>query len=247
MTEKKPNSTLPASPVEGLIPTLNNTGWMTEQMDSYSVDFSRYAGTASGEVLDIGCAYGIATLAALKNGARVVASDIEPRHLDILAARVPAEDQDRYRSIVATLPNADFPSESFAAILAARVLHFLNGSDIDLTVRKMHDWLQPGGRIYLVTDSPYTGPWASQADEYERRKQAGDPWPGFVADYAAFLSAGTDPAAHPDFINPLDPDILERVCRNAGFEVISAEFLSSSTKHATGRDHAGIIARKPGG
>ena len=237
---------LPASPVEGLIPTLNNTGWMMEQMDSYSADFARYAGTVNGEVLDIGCAYGIATLAALKAGARVLASDIEPRHLDILAARVPAEDQARYRSTVATLPDVDFATDSFAAILAARVLHFLSGADIELTVGKMLDWLQPGGRLYLVADSPYTGPWASQADEYERRKLAGDPWPGFVANYADFLPASADPSVHPDFINPLDPDVLERVCREAGFDIVSAEFLSSSTKHANGRDHAGIIARKPG-
>jgi SAM-dependent methyltransferase len=242
---KKPEPGLPASPVEGLIPTLNNTGWMTEQMDRYSTDFASYAGTVNGEVLDIGCAYGIATLAALENGARVLASDMETRHLEILAARIPAEHQDRYRSLVATMPAVDFADESFTAILAARVLHFLSGGDIELTVGKMYDWLEPGGRLYIVADSPYTGPWASQADDYEQRKQAGDPWPGLVTDYAAFLPDSADPALHPDFINPLDPDILARVCRTAGFDVLSAEFLSSSTKHATGRDHAGVIALKP--
>ncbi|MDP6151568.1 MAG: class I SAM-dependent methyltransferase, partial [Gammaproteobacteria bacterium] len=240
----KPGPHLPDSPVEGLIPTMNNTGWMTEKMDSYSADFAEYAGTADGEVLDIGCAYGIATLAALENGARVLACDMDPRHLEVLYARVPEQLRGRYRSKAATMPAVDFPQGSFAAILAARVLHFLNGTDIEVTVRKMKDWLIPGGRLYLVADSPYTGPWAPQAGEYERRKSEGDAWPGYVADYASFLPAHVDPAEHPDFINPLDPDILKRVCTNAGLEVIAASFLSSATKHANGRDHAGVIALK---
>jgi SAM-dependent methyltransferase len=223
---------------------MNNTGWMTEKMDSYSADFAEYAGTADGEVLDIGCAYGIATLAALENGARVLACDMDPRHLEVLYARVPEQLRGRYRSKAATMPAVDFPQGSFAAILAARVLHFLNGTDIEVTVRKMKDWLIPGGRLYLVADSPYTGPWAPQAGEYERRKSEGDAWPGYVADYASFLPAHVDPAEHPDFINPLDPDILKRVCTNAGLEVIAASFLSSATKHANGRDHAGVIALK---
>ena len=240
----KPGPHLPDSPVEGLIPTMNNTGWMTEKMDSYSADFAEYAGTADGEVLDIGCAYGIATLAALENGARVLACDMDPRHLEVLYARVPEQLRGRYRSKAATMPAVDFPQGSFAAILAARVLHFLNGTDIEVTVRKMKDWLIPGGRLYLVADSPYTGPWAPQAGEYERRKSEGDAWPGYVADYASFLPAHVDPAEHPDFINPLDPDILKRVCTNAGLEVIAASFLSSATKHANGRDHSGVIALK---
>ena len=243
MTPKDP--LLPDSPVEGLIPTLNNTGWMTEEMDAYSLDFTRYAGTVAGEVLDIGCAYGIATLAALDHGARVCACDIEPRHLEILDARVPDDARSRYRSLPGALPDTDFPSARFAAVLAARVVHFLNGADIETTVGKMYDWLEPGGRLYLVADSPYTGPWAQHAADYERRKAAGDRWPAYFDDYASFLSPGTDPAQHPDFINPLDPDILTRVCEERGFEVISAEFLSGSTRHARGREHAGVIARKP--
>ena len=55
---------LPKSSVPGLIPTLNNTGWMTETLDDYSLAFTEYAGTQQAECLDIGCAYGVATLPA---------------------------------------------------------------------------------------------------------------------------------------------------------------------------------------
>lgn len=235
---------LPDSPVPGLIPTLNKTGWMTESLDPYSANFADFAGTLDTEALDIGCAYGVATLTALGAGAHVCACDMEPAHLEILDRRVPEEQRGHYRSLQGVLPDIDFPPQSFGAILASRVLHFLSGPDIETAVAKMHQWLVPGGRLYLVADTPYTGPWYIHADRYEQRKAAGEDWPGFVDDYKALLPAGTDPAGHPDFINPLDPDILARVCTAAGFDIISAEFLAAAGRQSTGREHAGIIASK---
>ena len=101
---------LPDSFVEGLIPTLNKTGWMTEALDTYSQDFAVYAGTIEDEALDIGCAYGVATLAALDAGAKILACDIEPRHLEILANRVPEEQRARFRAQSGKLPDVDFPA-----------------------------------------------------------------------------------------------------------------------------------------
>jgi SAM-dependent methyltransferase len=144
------------------------------------------------------------------------------------------------------MPEIDFPHESFGAILCARTLHFLRGRDIETTVRKMHDWLIPGGRIFLVADSPYVGPWWKLAPEYERRKREGCPWPGFVQDYAALLPPGSNASEHPSFIHPLDPDILGRVTAQAGFEILEAGFLRRGGGGGTGREHAGVIARKPG-
>jgi len=236
---------LPPSSVPGLIPTLNNTGWMTESLDDYSRSFTEYAGTIQAECLDIGCAYGVATLPALANGARVLACDLEPRHLEILARRVPPGDRERYRSQPGKMPDVDFPSASFGAILCARALHFLKGRDIETTVRKMYDWLIPGGRIFLIADSPYVGPWWKLSPEYERRKREGCPWPGFVPDYAALLPPGSNPSEHPTFIHPLDPDILVRVAAQAGFEVLEARFLRKGGPNGSGREHAGVIARKP--
>jgi len=235
---------LPDSPVEGLVPTLNNTGWMTISLDRISRDFAEYSGTIETEALDIGCAYGIATLAALAAGGRVCACDMEQAHLDVLEKRVSPDAAARLRTLTGTLPGVDFDSEVFGAILAARVLHFLSGADIELTVQKMYDWLRPGGRVFLVADTPYVGPWKPFAGEYERRKAAGELWPGLVADYSQFLSAGQDASQHPAFINPLDPDILARVCTDAGFDVIEASFLRGGTPQASDRDHAGVIARK---
>jgi SAM-dependent methyltransferase len=239
-----PMPELPSSPVPGLIPTLNNTGWMTESLDRLSQDFAAYAGGIAGESLDIGCAYGIATLAALEQGARVLAADLDARHLDILAGRTPPDQRGRLRTQVASLPEADFAPGSFGAILAARVLHFLPPAGVTLTLYKMFQWLEPGGRLYVVCDSPYVGPWRDAAPEYERRKSQGCPWPGLVIDYHRYLPEQAR-AASPTFIHPMDPDVLRRACEKLGFEVLEAAWLEGGTRFRSARDHAGIVARRP--
>jgi hypothetical protein len=42
----------------------------------------------------------------------------------------------------------------------------------------------------------------------------------------------------------MNPDILERVCRAAGFDIVEAAWLKSGTEWAGERDHAGVIAER---
>lgn len=237
---------MPAATIPGLIPTLNDTGFMTDALDAYSARFAAGAGQLSHEVLDIGCAYGVATLAALAAGARVCAADIEPGHLAVLAGRVPAAQRDRLRTVVARMPDADFADESFGAILAARVLHFLTGEQVEQVVAKMYRWLVPGGRVYLVADSPYVGPWYQAWPQYEERKRAGDPWPGLIEDYTPYLPPSVEVKPRKRLINPLDPDVLRRVTEAAGFIVEEAAWLEGARAGSLKKTHAGVIARRPG-
>lgn len=236
---------LPASFIPGLIPTLNNTGWMTEGLDSVSEAFVAYAAASPHECLDLGCAYGVATLPALAAGARILACDMEARHLEILARRTPEPDRSRLHCQVGVMPDVTFPADSFGAVLCARALHFLRGEDIELTLTRMIHWLVPGGRVFLVADSPYTGPWRVRAPEYEARKAAGHPWPGLVEDYRSLLPATVNPAEHPAFIHPLDPDVLRRACTAAGFRVLDSRWLPGAMANSPLRTHAGLIAERP--
>jgi SAM-dependent methyltransferase len=237
---------LPASRFPGAVPTLNGRGFMLEALDAFAKAFIDAAAT-EGEVLDIGCAYGVATLAALDRGARVCACDMDPRHLDLLRARTPEAQRPRLRTVVGVLPEVRFPPRSFAAILASRVLHFLEGPDLREALRAMHDWLVPGGRLFLVADTPYMPGWSDIVPAYEAAKAAGDPWPGFIADFAKYSANGADPQAPPAFLNTLDADILARECALAGFDVERAILfgLQRLGPAADGREHAGCIARRP--
>jgi ubiquinone/menaquinone biosynthesis C-methylase UbiE len=94
------------------------------------------------------------SLPALARGAKMLACDMEARHLDILRQRTSAEHRRLLRTQVQTLSAVDFPAQSFGAILCARALHFLRGPDITTSLQLMATWLKPGGRLYLVVDSP---------------------------------------------------------------------------------------------
>ncbi len=231
---------MPEASIAGMIPTLNQRGFMNPTLDEYSKKFVEYAATLSDEVLDMGCAYGVATLAVLEKGARVLAVDMDFGHLEILLQRIPEEQRTQLRTLVAMLPEVDFPDQCFGAILAARVLHFMLGPDIELSVRKMRRWLKPGGKLFIIADTPYAGFWRSLAPEYEQKKQAGDPWPGLIRDVRPLLNNQLPPGMLP-YINPLDADILTRVCRAAGFTVEEASMFGRPD-NPEDKIHCGIVA-----
>lgn len=109
----------------GRIPTLNQRGFTTDFLDPISEQFCEYAAEIDREVLDIGCAYGVAVKRVLETGGRVCACDMEERHLDILSTQINPASKLHLRCVVGTLPYVDFGECSFGAILCSRVLIFL--------------------------------------------------------------------------------------------------------------------------
>lgn len=250
MPEAARNPAIPRFPVDGMVPTLNGTGFMFEVLDGYAEEWIHYAGRIADPVLDVGCAYGVATLEALEAGARVVACDMEPRHLSILAAQATPSLRSRLTCIAATLPEADFGSERFGAILCSRVLHFLAGDDIDAAVASMARALKPGGRLYLVADTPY-GIWRHFIPAFEAARRAGERWPGMMVGLQHYLPT---PGIHryidrPAFMNLLDPELLARICADAGLRVRRASFINRTDFRGLGaldgRENAGVLAIKP--
>jgi SAM-dependent methyltransferase len=232
--------------------TLNYTGYMTGNLDPFSLDFIEYAATSSGKVLDIGACYGIATLSALSKGAKVVATDNEPRHLEILRSRTPAQDLERLECVIGALPDAlHFSPDSFSAILCCRVLHLLRDNEIDLALQHMHDWLEEGGRLYLINDTPYTRYSDKMLAEFpaihDERKRAGANWPGHISNIKYYL----DPGFHglcPEFVTLMDIDAIVAACKRCGFAILQASYIPRPDYPAAlqndGRENVGVIAVK---
>jgi len=216
-------------PATGFIPTLNRMGGMSPTLDEFSQAFVDFPGGAP--LLDVGACYGLATLAALKNGATVWANDLEPAHLEILKNQVPPQDRDRLLLLPGAFP-ADIPwlPESLGAVLLARVLHYLDGRGIEEGLREIHAALIPGGRVFGVALTPYLPDLAPFHDEYSRRKQAGERWPGAIS-----VKGGDD---LPSGVNFLDDEILRRALTEAGFTIERLEY------GAEGREALGFIAVK---
>jgi SAM-dependent methyltransferase len=144
----------------------------------------------------------------------------------------------------------DFPPGKYGAILCSRVLHFLTGDDVDASVRKMATWLAPGGRLYLVADTPY-GVWRGKIPEFEAGKASGERWPGMMVGLHNYLAGGkpAKPIEKPPFMNVLDPDLLARTCTEAGLLVQDAAFISrpdfAGLGRMDGRENAGVVAVRP--
>lgn len=247
MSQSEPSSTSPPAMPEatdrGMVPTLNNKGFMSTSLDPVSAAFTVYSGQAKGWSLDVGCAYGIATLAALQNGAKLIACDMELGHVQVLLSEVDETARERVLGVTSCMPQIAFRPGSFSAILCSRALHFLTGDDVTATVNAMADWLEPGGKVFLIADTPYTGFWARGAQAYEERKAAGDPWPGFIPDVTQFLPENTRSKRTMRHLNPMDPDTLARVCTEAGLSVEQAAF-SGRPDQPNSKTHAGVIAAK---
>ena len=122
---------MPPPEPNGFVRTLNSMGYMSASLDPFSQAFTEFAPRAPGPCLDIGAAYGVASLVALRNGASVISNDIDERHLKILSDRAPASDRSRLTLAVGDFPDKlDFPQGSLGAVLICRGMHFFDGPKI---------------------------------------------------------------------------------------------------------------------
>lgn len=235
-----------ADPSGRFIPTLNEMGFMTTQLDPYSQSFVEYAIKIKEPVLEVGAAYGVATLAALSRGATVYCNDIDIRHLKIVEQQANKNDLARLKLVPGAFPKElDFPENSFGAILMARVIHFFDPETLQLAMKKAYSWLKPGGKLVIIADTPYLKNMADFIPEYERRVKNGDKWPGIMGDPKQFTN---NPHFH-DFLHVLDDKVLSRVLSEQGFEVEKIEMLSRvdypADRQLDGRESVAVIAVKP--
>ncbi len=238
---------MPKPEPNGFVRTLNNMGYMTSGLDPYSQAFVDFAPGAPGPCLDVGAAYGVASLNALSNGAKVIANDIDERHLEILRSRALERLRERLTLMPGSFPDGiTFAPGTLGAVLVCRVMHFFDGPTIERAAVKIMSWLAPGGKVFVVGETPFIGTAKAFFPTYEARVKAGDPWPGIVENVAAH-----DPGRAgnlPSRMHLLDEATLKRVFSGAGFTI---EKLGTFARpefppdiQLDGRESVGLIARK---
>ncbi|MBI1861544.1 MAG: class I SAM-dependent methyltransferase [Deltaproteobacteria bacterium] len=239
---------MPNAEPSGFIPTLNNMGYMTSRPDPVSQAFIEFAASqAPTPALDVGAAYGVASLTALERGATIIANDIDPRHLEVLSARAMKSDRPRLSLRLGPFPQGFEDLEgSLSAILVCRVIHFLKGQEVERWLKSAHNLLTPGGKIFVVTETPYLKNFCSIIPQFEDRKRQGDNWPGWIEDLRKI-----DPrrgANLPASIHFFDPDLLSRELSKAGFSIESCTFLHRADfpedLRLDGRESVGAIGVK---
>ncbi len=236
----------PPSPGD-LTVTLNKQGYMLTSLHEYSEAFVNFSPLAPGPVLDIGAAYGVASIPALKTGAYVIANDIDMRHLEILKQNTPKSCLKRLELKPGKIPGeVRFPENSLGAVLASGVLHFLQGEELIEAIHQIHSWLKPGGKIFFASSTPYAKLYHNFLPLYLKRKKDGQKWPGLIENTAHYVPE----IAHeiPEVINLLDLDILEPILLKAGFVVEKIGFFNISkianNVNSEGNAVLGAIAHK---
>ncbi len=247
MTE---NSKIPPEK-EGWIPTLNQQGFMTTTRDSVSEAFTKFAVKGPGPALEIGAAYGISALEALSNGAKVIANDIDKRHLELLEDQAPDELKKNL-----TLKPGKFPDEdlnikknSLGSVLICRVMHFFNGPEVEESAKKIANWLASGGKAFVVCDSPYVKTMRRFIPEFEKNVKAGKEWPGYCEKIHEICDPPELKDKLPNTMHFFTPDILKEAFEKAGLKVEKAEFLARpdfpEMLQYDGRESVGLVAVKP--
>lgn len=230
-----------------LTPTLNKMGYSFSNLTSYGESFLEFCETVDKPVLDIGAAYGFATIRALKKGAFVIANDTDSRHLQMIQEKASKEGLWNLKLIHSPFPYIDLENNSLSAILMSQVLHFLPHKETDIIATKMFSLLKPGGRAFITVATPYVSMFSSFIQVFEERKKKNLSHPGLIRNLAFY--AGSRAKNMPKQMNLFDPSLLEKMMVSAGFRIKQCEFLPRPDfpfdMQMDGRENAGIIVEKP--
>jgi SAM-dependent methyltransferase len=232
---------------DGLIPTDNAMGIMTREPSPAAEAFIALAATARRPLLEVGAAYGNATLPALRAGGTIVACDLSASELQILGESTPGEDRSRLVLVPARFPEElHFAEGSLGGILAAQVLHFSDGPTVERAFADAWRWLESGGKFFVVVMTPSLSYYSKFRAEYEARAGRGDRWPGIFNPRDAATPEWRDRL--PTMVNLFEKDVLGRCALEAGFEIEVLEyfcFRQFPDKHRTdGREFLTMTARK---
>jgi SAM-dependent methyltransferase len=117
------------------------------------------------------------------------------------------------------------PVRSFDAILISRVLHFFTGEKIDESLQLLSTLLTPGGKIYVVCETPFLKNWDLFIPELNKRIEQGVEWPGEITNTDAFDRSGRA-ASSSRFINWITKEVLERSIVRAGLDLEYADYIN---------------------
>lgn len=228
--------------------TLNQTGFaLNAVLDPVAQQFVEFTQGASLPVLELGCAYGMSSLACLGSRVTLILNDLDERHLHSAMERCPVHQRNHLVLLPGDLETLPILERSLAAILCCRVIHFFDPDKVLRSLARVRHWLAPGGKAFFTVESPYLGIWPRFYEDFQRRRHQGLLFPGHmrVRDYVC----DNDIAANlPEWMNLFDVETLSEVFRVSGFQVESCQFIPRpyffEQLRLDGRESVGIIAVK---
>lgn len=231
----------------GMIPTLNRMGHMFVHPDRLTQEFIVDAQHCVGEVLEIGSAFGVASLPVLLSGKTMTVNDLDSRHLDFISSQLPEPMRHLMRPLPGHFPHqVSLPQDQYEIVYASRVLHFVQPRTFIAALREIYQSLQIGGRFYFISTTPYIYVYREFIKTYENNKCMGVKWPGLIRNISELAPHRTHQL--PQFINLMDLEEALRAMLRVGFRVDSFYYLPADREQNDvawdGREHIGIVCVK---
>lgn len=229
-------------------PTLNRMGYMSPALDVIQGAFVDYSKENSqGLFLDIGCGFGVATIPVALEGRRIIACDLERRHLEILKSRLPHEKLSFVDFVPGHFPDeVVFPENYFDGVNLSMVIHFLPSHTIEKALRKIFYNLKRGGKLFITTSSPYQRTLSPFIPLYES-KRGKDEWPGFIPDIGLYVPQRAHLLPKENIV--FCAQELSRLVSRFNFKVLKETFFSRegipTDISLEGREYSGVICEKP--
>jgi polyketide synthase PksJ len=240
-----------------LIPTLNKQGWMIDKIvDDFTEEFINFASRKNNYSLEIAAAYGNVSLEVLKKGGKIIANDLDKRHLDILYEKTPNNLRENLRLLAGScLSDLNLTLESIAAVYCSRVFHFFTSDEILETLKKLHILIEKNGKIFIVADSIYHGYNKDNFNNYLRKKHLKIKNPSLLKPHEYIFHEDPEMQEEmrnnmPNIFNLMDIDTMSALLSEAGFLTEKAGYFSRKGHYPNeslwhGKEGLGIIAVKP--
>src|SRR5262249_49192272 len=121
------------------------------------------------------------------------------------------------------------------------------GAAIELSAKRLFDWLAPSGKVFIVAETPFIKPLKDFIPIYQKRRECGDPWPGWIENVLEYAPADRKGDV-PNSMNMLDSEVLTRVFAGAGFVIETTGTFTHQEYpedlRLDGREGVGLIASK---
>lgn len=200
------------------ISSVNGKGDFVFKSNYVTLAFHQFISTKRAPVvLDLGAGVGHHSYRALKKGATVIATDMEPAHLALLRGETCEHYRNRLYLMDGVFPEFDFPENSLDAVLMSHVAHYMSGRDIERGFQKIYSWLKPEGRLFFLALTPFSRPFRRL---FQLPLKMDVPWPNEIEDYGAMAESVYEPRfidVMVGFAHPLYPHSVKRAAEDTGF------------------------------
>lgn len=234
---------------EGSFESLNRMGIIVNEDNEITASFLEDL-SAGDKALEIGAGFGYFSIKAIEKGAQLNVNDLSQKHLNIFSEALSEHQQSqvkilpgKFTEIAAQVENA-----SLKSVLAQRVFTYMNPDELANTLNLINQKLIAGGKLYIVTQTPYTKQWLNLIPEYEKRKADKQANPGFFNDLEDYSQDNSRKIASQYL---LDSPELEALLHKSGFTIDKSFYLSHNRKSKHSREHkldgrefVGVIAIK---